>query len=82
MSCQVRKWRAAGAAAAQASAECRAAQSTPAKKEIDSRFADLLAARAAQDAQWTTSLNCEGKPQCQGPPTQASSSFKYTYAGR
>ncbi len=79
MSCQVRKWRAAGAAAAAASAECRAAAAnSPAKKEMDTRFSELLAARAAQDAAW-------------GPPIAAGASSgevkpagqsKYTSAGR
>lgn len=49
MSCQIRKWKQAGAAAVAAAASC---PNTPAKKELDSRLADLMAARAAQDTQW------------------------------
>lgn len=69
MSCQIRKWRAAGAAAA-AVAAGRTAE-TPAKKEMDSRLTELLSARAAQD-QWmygttTTCTSAERSHQSVGP---------------
>lgn len=68
-SCQVRKWQAFGAAAA-AAAGSRTAE-TPAKKEMDSRFQDLLAARAAQD-EWMRS----------GPSAVPSAAPKCTSAER